>query len=238
MKVYFLGTCHGLQEKGRYLTCMVLEVNDKMYLIDAGAPFVYILKNMDIIPSERLEAAFITHMHSDHALQAYSCVFNCKNALYLPEESDIQGMLDLIYYMHCEWAYEHQKHCEIKSVAEGMFYDDGNIKVTAVPTKHLARGKSFGYMIEGEGKRILFTGDLSDSFEDYPTITTEYDFDAVVCELTHFSVDVAIPRFNQTRTKRFLFNHVRDDKVALLTENSDKMEIDYYITNDGDIIEI
>lgn len=238
MKVYFLGTCHGLQEKGRYLTCMVLEVNDKMYLIDAGAPFVYILKNMDIIPSERLEAAFITHMHSDHALQAYSCVFNCKNALYLPEESDIQGMLDLIYYMHCEWAYEHQKHCEIKSVTEGMFYDDGNIKVTAVPTKHLARGKSFGYMIEGEGKRILFTGDLSDSFEDYPTITTEYDFDAVVCELTHFSVDVAIPRFNQTRTKRFLFNHVRDDKVALLTENSDKMEIDYYITNDGDIIEI
>ena len=45
MKLYFLGTCHGAQEKGRFLTCTALEVNGKMYLIDAGAPFVYLLKN-------------------------------------------------------------------------------------------------------------------------------------------------------------------------------------------------
>ncbi|MBE7011342.1 MAG: hypothetical protein E7415_01560 [Ruminococcaceae bacterium] len=238
MKVHFLGTCHGVQEKGRYLTCMMLEVNDKLYLIDAGAPFVYLLKNMDIIPRERLEAAFITHMHGDHALQAYSCVFNVKNALYLPEESDIQGMIDLIWFMHCEWAYEHNPHCEIKSVSEGLFYDDGNIKVTAIPTKHLARGKSFAYMIEGEGKRILFTGDLTDAFIDYPKEAEEYDFDAIVCELTHFDVETAIPKFNNSRTKRMLFNHVRDDKVALLESNKEKMKHDYYITNDGDVIEI
>lgn len=238
MKVYFLGTCHGVQEKGRYLSCAVLEVNDKLYMIDAGAPFVYLLKNMDIIPKERLEAAFITHMHDDHAMNIYHCVFNVKHTLYLPEESDVEGMEKLVWFFHCEWAYERLPHSEFKSVKEGLFFDDGNIKVTAIPTKHLARGKSFAYMIEGEGKRILFTGDLTDAFIDYPKETEEYDFDAIVCELTHFDVETAIPKFNSSRTNRFLFNHVRDDKVALLEENKEKMKHDYYIANDGDIIEI
>ncbi|MBQ2614115.1 MAG: MBL fold metallo-hydrolase [Clostridia bacterium] len=238
MKIYFLGTCHGAQEKGRFLTCTALEVDGKMYLIDAGAPFVYLLKNMDIIPREKLETAFITHMHDDHAMHVFSCVFHCKNALYVPEESDIEGMKNLIWFYHCEWAYEHGKPCEIKSVSDGAFYDDGTIKVTAIPTKHLARGKSFAYMIEAEGKRILFSGDLSDDFSDYPQITEELDFDAVICELTHFSVENAIPKFNNTRTKRILFNHVRDDKVALLKKNQEKLKREYYITNDGDIIEV
>ena len=69
-------------------------------------------------------------------------------------------------------------------------------------------------------------------------ITEQVDFDAVVCELTHFSVETAIPKFNKTRAKKILFNHVRDDKVKLLKDNEEKLEIDYYITNDGDIIEI
>ena len=93
-------------------------------------------------------------------------------------------------------------------------------------------------MIEAEGKRILFSGDLSDDFSDYPQITEELDFDAVICELTHFSVENAIPKFNNTRTKRILFNHVRDDKVALLKKNQEKLKREYYITNDGDIIEV
>lgn len=238
MKAYFLGTCHGVQEKGRYLSCTVLEVNDKLYMIDAGAPFVYLLKNMDIIPKERLEAAFITHMHDDHAMNIYHCVFNVKNELYVPEESDVEKMEKLVWFFHCEWAYENIKHCEIKSVNDGLFFDDGNIKVTAIPTKHLSRGKSYAYMIEGEGKRILFSGDLNDSFEDYPKEAAECDFDAIICELTHFSVEAAIPKFNESKTKKIIFNHVRDDKVALLEENKDKMKHDYYVTNDGDIIEI
>ena len=238
MKAYFLGTCHGVQEKGRYLSCTVLEVNDKLYMIDAGAPFVYLLKNMDIIPKERIEAAFITHMHDDHAMNIYHFFFNVKNTFYLPEESDVDGMEKLVCFFHCEWAYERLKHSEFKSVKDGLFFDDGNIKVTAIPTKHLARGKSYAYMIEGEGKRILFTGDLTDAFIDYPKETEEYDFDAIICELTHFDVETAIPKFNNSRTNRFLFNHVRDDKVALLEENKDKMKHDYYVTNDGDIIEI
>lgn len=238
MKIYFLGTCHGVQEKGRFLTCTALEVDGKFYLIDAGAPFVYLMKNMDIIPREKLETAFITHMHDDHAMHVYSCIFNCKNALYVPDESDVEGMEKLVWFFHCEWAYEHIKHCDIKVVKEGLFYDDGTIKVTAIPTKHLSRGSSFAYMIEAEGKRLLFSGDLSDSFEDYPKITEECDFDAVVCELTHFSVETAIPKFNVTRTKQFLFNHVRDDKVMLLLENEDKLKHKFHIANDGDIIEI
>ncbi len=237
MKIHFLGTCHGAQEKNRYFTCMILEVNDAYYLIDAGAPFLYLMKNMDMDPG-KFKAGFITHMHADHALHAYTFVRAGGSVLYLPEESDIQGMEDLIYYMHAEWAHHRFGKCAIKCIADGTFYRDENIAVTSIPTKHLARGKSFGFMIEAEGKRLLFTGDLNDSFEDYPTVTQEYDFDAVICELTHFTVETAIPKFNLTRTKQIIFNHIRDDKVALLKENEDKLKIPYYLTNDGDVIEI
>ncbi|MBR5152762.1 MAG: ribonuclease Z [Clostridia bacterium] len=237
MKIHFLGTCHGCQEKNRYLTCMVLEVNDAYYLIDAGAPFRYIMMNKDM-PVEKFKAGFITHMHGDHAIHAYDFAVGCGHVLYLPEPEDIKSMEDLIYFMHCEWAYERFGKCAIKCVADGKFYQDENIQVTSIPTKHLARGKSFGYMIEAEGKRVLFTGDLSGTFEDYPKITEECDFDAVICELTHFEVETAMPKFNRTRTKQMIFNHIRDDKVALLKEHEQELTVPYSLTNDGDVFEI
>ena len=238
MKIIFLGTCHGSQEKNRYFTSMILETSGQMYLIDAGAPFLYLMKNMDI-PYDKMKAGFITHMHSDHALQAYSYFMTCPGCLYLPEESDIKSMESLVHFMHEEWAYKHCVRCKLKSVHDGVFYDDGTIKVTAIPTKHLkSAAKSFAYMIEGEGRRVLFTGDLSTNFEDYPNVAEEYDFDAVVCELTHFSIDAAIPKLNRTRTKKMIFNHVRDDKVAILKDNEELLTLDYHIANDGDVIEI
>lgn len=240
MKLTFLGTCHGAQEKNRYLTCMLLEVGDAMYLIDAGAPFLYLLKNMDK-DIGKFKACFITHMHGDHALHAYNYAVGCPGILYLPEEEDIKQMEDLIYFMHCEWHYMHRGACKINCVTDhnlGAFYNDGTIKVTAIPTKHLARGKSFAYMVEAEGKRVLFTGDLAGDFSDYPAVTEKYDFDAVICELTHFEVETAIPKFNKTRTKKIYFNHVRDDKVALITEHKDEVKVDYHITNDGEVFEI
>lgn len=208
-----------------------------MYLIDAGAPFMYLLKNMDK-DIDKFKACFITHMHGDHALQAYTYAAGCPGVLYLPEEEDIKSMEDLIYFMHCEWHYMHHGKCKISCVTDGTFYNDGIIKVTSIPTRHLARGKSFAYMVEAEGKRVLFSGDLAFDFSDYPKVTEELDFDAVVCELTHFEIETAIPKLNATRANKILFNHVRDDKVALLKQNEDKLAFDYHITNDGDVIEV
>ena len=47
MKITFLGTGHGLHEKGRYRTSMMLEVGGSAYLIDAGSPVMHQLINND-----------------------------------------------------------------------------------------------------------------------------------------------------------------------------------------------
>ena len=87
--------------------------------IYAGAPFLYLMKNMDL-PYDKMKAGFITHMHSDHALQAYSYLMTCPGSLYLPEESDIKSMESLVHFMHEEWAYTHCGRCQLKSVHNGL----------------------------------------------------------------------------------------------------------------------
>lgn len=239
MKIIFLGTSHGIAEQGRFRTSMILETNSFSYIIDLGAPIGTLMKDRGI-SFESVRAAFITHMHSDHALNINEYIEWCnwldeERSLYLPEKNDIKAVEDWIYATHCEELCARGK-CVLKNVCEGKFYDDGNIAVTAIETHHLKRGKSFAYMVEGEGKKLLFTGDLQDSFANFPEIAREEDFDAIVCELTHFDVGNALSALNNARTKRIIFNHVRDDKIAALQSCGDTVKFNYHIANDGDII--
>ena len=65
MKITFLGTSHGVPAGNRFCTCMMLEVGNKVYFIDAGAP---LLENMmkRNIPVTDFKAFFNTHAHADH----------------------------------------------------------------------------------------------------------------------------------------------------------------------------
>lgn len=242
MKLDFLGTSHGIAEKDRFRTSMLLEVGERMYFIDLGAPVGTLLKNRGI-NFQKVKAAFITHMHSDHAIDVVEYAGMCnwqedeKRLLYFPEESDIDAFSAWVYAMHGEEAFS-KGMCELRSVKPGKFYKDENVSVTSILTHHLKRGPSYAYIFEGEGKRILFTGDLAGDFSDYPDITQKEEFDAVVCELTHFEVETALPLLNTTKAKKIIFNHVRDDKVELLKQNEDKIKFSYHIANDGDVLEI
>lgn len=241
MNIVFLGTSHGVSEKGRFRTSMLVRTEAGAYFIDLGAPIGTLLKNYSI-PFKEVRTAFITHMHADHALSLIEYMECCnrekeERLLYLPEEEDIASAEKWMYVMHGEELYARGK-CVLDYVKEGMFYDDGNVQITSFPTHHLKRGKSFAYIFCAEGKKILFTGDLSDSFVDYPEIAMTEDFDAVVCELTHFDVETALDKLNRTKTKQIIFNHVRDDKIELLKNSDQMVEFAYHLANDGDVIEI
>lgn len=251
MKIIFLGTSHGLAEKGRCFSCALLDTEKASYFIDLGAPVGNRIKDLGI-PFEKVRAAFITHMHADHtmnlcefeALANFEIGMNsnseCKygtKELYLPEKEDVESFKAWLYAVHEEELFAKGK-CVPKHVEPGIFYDDGNIRVTAIPTKHLKRGCSFAFMVESEDKRVLFTGDLSGDFSDFPAVVSELDFDAVVCEITHFEVETAFDKLNVAKTKKIIFNHVRDDKVRTFKENSDMASFDYFFANDGDIFEV
>ncbi len=95
---------------------------------------------------------------------------------------------------------------------EGAFYNDGTVAVTAIPTGHMEYlkefgGQSYALKVEGGGKKVLFTGDLKRSFEDFP-LDAAQNCDAVFCELTHYPLENAIPTFEKLRTGRLVFYHL------------------------------
>ena len=42
----------------------------------------------------------------------------------------------------------------------------------------------------------------------------------------------------KTKTKKIIFNHVRDDKIKLIEANKEKIEFEYQLASDGDVVEI
>ena len=67
MKITFLGTSHGVPARDRFCSCVMLESNGAIYLIDAGAPAVELmLQNGKKIADFR--ALFTSHTHMDHTV--------------------------------------------------------------------------------------------------------------------------------------------------------------------------
>ena len=73
---------------------------------------------------------------------------------------------------------------------------------------------SYAFLIEAEGKRVLFTGDLRHPTDDFPAIAFETELDLLVCELAHFSPADCAPVFERTKAKRILHSHIYDNRWA------------------------
>jgi len=164
-----------------------------------------------------LSAVFITHMHGDHVnglsglVDVMSWHYKTADpAIFLPEISYVEPLERWISVFRCGAPVRPMRYA---SVREGSIYDDGTLRVTAFRTKHVDKGRrpSFAYMLEAvegeEEKRVLFTGDISHSCEDYPVVAREKDFDAVICEAAHFDINKRREIFEKSRTKIFLVNH-------------------------------
>lgn len=242
VKLTFWGTSHGLPERERYCSCTMIEVGGNIYFVDVGAPLADIMANYNI-PYERVKAIFITHSHLDHC--AGLPVFigiekwhrkDSNTQFYLPDHKLYNGLLPFF----TERADVTNNKIIPHLFKEGSVYDDGIISVMAIPTRHLDNIglPSYAFCIKIKDKSLIFTGDLTDEFDDFPTQATEREHDAVVCELTHFSVERAIPKFNAVKTKHLIFNHVRDDKIECINRNKEKISHDYQIVNDRDVVVI
>ena len=106
---------------------------------------------------------------------------------------------------------------------------------------HNSTRPSYAILIEAEGKKVLFTGDLSMRLEldDYPQYVKENEVDAVICELAHFTVDQIKPHLEQTKTKSFYFQHVYPlDKYEQIAKIHDKLPFPIIAPSDGDVVEI
>lgn len=238
MKLYTLGTSHGATEVGRACSANLLEVSGTYYLFDCGGNTEGKMTDLSL-PIEKIRAAFITHMHEDHVGSLSAIIKRFCNyhreappiTVFLPEESGIAAFLTWLSALHIS--------CEgrafLRPVSVGKIYEDELISVTAIATAHMYNGAfpSFAYLIEAEGKKMLYTGDLAGDFHDYPQILSEEDFDAVLCELVHFRVEHNLPALASTRTKHLIFTHLAPRNIPRIRAAEAALPFRVDIAEDG-----
>lgn len=247
MKVITLGTSHGNAEPGRSCSATLLQVGDGYYLLDCAAPVERMMRDKGIEVAA-IKAIFVTHLHVDHiatipeVLKHFACdrIKRRRVELFLPEQRAIDALCGWLTSIHfgSNLSYFMSTH----ETQKGVIYEDENVKVTAIPTQHMGTsdsdGRSFAYLFEGEGKKLLHTGDLRGDFSDYPSIAAEEELDAIVSELTHFSVTNALPRLIASKTKKMIFSHVYPARIERIGQVAEQFPFPFEIANDGSEFEV
>lgn len=238
MKITFFGTSHGVPMEDRFCACTLVEVQGRHYMIDCGAPAMDLLLRYKI-DLESLKAVLVTHAHSDHQEGMFGMI-SLMQWYYKTMSFDIyhprQAWLDFFeqYLILVGDGYDRDR-TRFHHYAGGVVVDDGFVKITAIPTKHIP--DSHAFLLEAEGKKVLFTGDLHKSLEDFPAVAKEEELDAIICEMAHFAPEVVQPHLLTCKTKNFFFNHLFPMHKANAVLAMDKM-VPFPVrhVNDGDVI--
>ena len=264
MRITTLGTGHGLSEKNRYCSSTMIEVAGFRYLVDAGAPVDYLFVNQGWKMSD-LRAVLLTHMHGDHVALLPPLVENlCGLSGYLKKREGVEALppCSVVFptgeglHGFLEWmrvlgnpmsgdpTHPFAKGAQV-SVAvadEAEVYRDEKVRFCGVRTAHMKdQSPSFAYVMEAEGKRVLFTGDVSRDLHDLADIFPKYEFDAVVCEFTHFQPEAAMAVLCTAKTGRMIFNHIcgyEGERPAWIEAHKEEFPFPVVAATDGAVFEI
>lgn len=241
IKINFVGTSHGFPENHRQCSSTFFTVGGNTYIVDAGADIGAALNKNDI-PLESVKAIFITHPHGDHLngilglcdyITWYKPYHACNPKFMFPDKACIiaienwrRFILDNNYYIRPD--------LDFNVYSAGVIFDDGILKVTAVKTAHIS--SSHAFILEAEGKRIFYTGDMVYNLSEYPRILGDHHYNLVICESAHHDPGTANEKLMHTNTDMLIMNHIslsREEELKRL-----KPPFTYKMAFDGDIVEI
>lgn len=224
MRIIFFGSSHGVPERNRRCSSIFFEAGENKYFIDMGTQSIELLADRNINP-ESINAVFITHMHGDHTNGLVSFL-DLSSWYYKSADPQIflPGNMEKTTSALRGWLGANgtkMRDFRFSPVNEGVIFDDGVIRVTAYKTLHT--DASFAYLVEVEGKRVLFGGDMCHKgpCQDFPLEVLNSPLDLAVCEAAHFSAMAYLPIFKDCENlKRLCFTHYLDKNLESITEIS------------------
>ena len=239
MKLLFVGTSHGIPEPDRFCSSIFVQIDGNTYIIDAGAPISALLRRYGI-DHDTVRAVFVTHMHDDHfdglpelCAQMNWYFKNCNPQICLPEQKGVDLLTKWIRVM----LPSESRPMHLSVYQPGVIFDDGVLRVTARPTRHIPH--SYGFLLEADGQRVLITGDMSGNYPEFPELLCGESYDAIVCEAAHHTdYRELAPMFARARTKRFIVTHINPEKLPGIEALRGQLPFDYDIAFDGMTVEI
>ncbi len=240
MRIEFLGTSHGVPSATRYCTSILLESNGALYVFDAGAPVADLLTRKGYSFSA-LKAVFVTHLHGDHIASLPNLLDLCnwyhRDATFetfVPEE---RGATLLHQFTELTMNRPLREGLTISVFEEGEVYRDDNITVRAVKTEHVKGMLCYGFLIEGEGKRVYLTGDMSHTLDDFPAFLQQEPTDLIITEMAHFPAERLFEKLKTCKTKSICLNHIfpiekADEALAM----RDRLPAPVFVSCDNDSI--
>ncbi len=255
-----LGTCSGTEpEKNLHHNSFVMQVNGVNYWFDAGENCAHYahLSGIDVMNTRAL---FVSHTHIDHIggmanlfhtmfkmIVSYKKSFiDDKLKVFIPSEDILECVKKLAFNSRSIWIPEHAYNfVEYNPMQDGLLFEDENVKITIVHNGHLYEDgsegwHSFSYLIEAEGKKIVFSGDVKSSNELDSLIGDGCDL--LLHETGHHKVKDVIAYAVEKNVKSLRFVHHGREIIehteeckALLEEASKKYGIPMEIAFDLDV---
>ncbi len=232
MKLTFVGTSHGFPEPNRKCSCIMVTVGQNIYFVDMGTPAIDAMIQRGLAP-EAVKGIFVTHMHGDHTNGLPSFVDlaawryrEIRTEICLP---NVKAGELIEAWIRCNLV-KNPIPVRYTQVVPGEIYNDGIVKVTAIPTQHCL--DSFAFLLEAEGKSVLFTGDMKRPEIDFPYV--DGGLDLLVAECAHFPASQYVKVLKKQQTKRLCLTHYYPKRYGtsiyeLLTELADKA----FLATDG-----
>ena len=212
MKITFLGSSHGISEAHAFCSSTLITVADRHYIIDAGAPITTLLQNHNVDFND-IRGIFITHSHKDHMMGLAEFTYQMISfkrhfpdvniQVFVPDAEKYERLNQFLYQK--DGLIDESLHYRVYE--EGVIYEDELIRITSIRNQHTTY--TYSFLVEADGKKVLFTGDLKAHIPDYPAVAHETDLDLIIMEGAHTRLNEpeAMDILKASRTKQMIINH-------------------------------
>ena len=222
MKIYFLGTCAGTEPMpDRKHASVAMECGGAIYWFDAGEGCSYTAHNMglDLL---RVKKIMISHTHMDHVGGLGNLLWNIRKLSSVKKQDPYSGGIDVFIPNMASWEgimlilrntegkFATTYPINAVAVQKGVLFDDGRVRVIAYPNTHMKaveQGKclSYSYVIECEGKRVVYSGDVG-SYTELDGAVSD-GCDGLIIETGHFGIDAVKEYVADKNIGKLFFSH-------------------------------